>query len=543
MHRQSFFKHAAVYGLANLLLQGGGLILLPIYLRSLSSADYGVLEVVGRLAETVGTVLLFGGFRQAMMTFYQQAENETQRRRLVCSALVLYLVSALVGGGLALGVLPDICHRFAPVLTDLTGGGEAPVMGVGLFRLAILGILLEPFSLVPLTLIQARVESVTYVMVVVAQLLLRVTLSIVLVRYLNWGVAGALAATAFTGFVFGLALSARELSRGIALPSTMHIMGLLSFALPLMPGGLCYFVMNHGDRFFLLHFGPPEEVGIYALGYKLAMTVSIFSLSPLYMVWSARMYAAARLPDAPVVFGQMFTRILAVYLLAGLGVCLFGDEAIAILGGARYARASVIIPPVLLGCMCQGAVSLMDAGLYVLHRPGLKLAITLSGTVVMVFFYAVLIPPLGSMGAALATLAGFAFLAGCTWMVTQRVFPVRYEYGRLLLLLVLAVFLWLSSQALRESAWDLYAKVALWLLAPLHIWISGWITADEKDYVRDLVRQLLSVRLPYLVASRQVYPDGDEGRDEPLRAPEEGGEESCLTLGMDLSLTPARSAD
>ncbi len=110
------------------------------------------------------------------------------------------------------------------------------------------------------------------------------------------------------------------------------MMGLLRFALPLMPGGLCFFVMNHGDRFFLGYFGPPEEVGVYALGYKIAMTVSIFSLSPLYMVWSARMFGVARLPEAPVVFGKMFTRILSVYVFAGLGVCLFGHEAIEVLG-------------------------------------------------------------------------------------------------------------------------------------------------------------------------------------------------------------------
>src|SRR5205807_1769339 len=111
MQRTSFFKHAAVYGLANLLLQGGGMILLPIYLRCLSESEYGVLEVVGRLAETVGACLLFGGFRQALLTFYQQIEEEPRRQQLVCSALVLYLCSALVGGGLALVALPELCGR------------------------------------------------------------------------------------------------------------------------------------------------------------------------------------------------------------------------------------------------------------------------------------------------------------------------------------------------------------------------------------------------------------------------------------------------
>jgi O-antigen/teichoic acid export membrane protein len=292
--------------------------------------------------------------------------------------------------------------------------------------------------------------------------------------------------------VFGLALTIRELARGVAQPSLNHIRGLVRFALPLMPGGLCFFILHHGDRFFLLRFASPDEVGVYALGYKLAMTVGIFSLNPLYMVWSARMYAVARSPDAPIVFGQMFTRILAAYALIGLGVCLFGDTAIAILGGPAYAGAAAIIAPVLLGCMCQGAVSLMDAGLYVRHRSGVKLGVTLAATAAMLVLYRVLIPPYGSMGAALATLIGFALLAVLTLVVTQRVFPVRYEWHRLALMLALAIALWLPSQALPAAPWTLAVKGALWLLAPLLVWFAGLVTAEEKSQVRLFARQLLA---------------------------------------------------
>jgi O-antigen/teichoic acid export membrane protein len=492
MHRASFFKHAAVYGLANLLLQGGGFVLLPIYLRCLTQADYGVLEVVGRLAETVGACLLFGGFRQGLLTFHQQAEDEPRRRRLICSALSLFSLSAVIGGGLALLVLPGLGSRLAPYLSERPD--SATGLGHGLFRLAILTILLEPFSLVPLTLIQARVESAVYVVIVVGQLLLRVTLSILLVRVVGWGVSGALIATACTGVVFGLALTVRELARGVALPSVTDISRLVRFALPLMPGGLCFFLLHHGDRFFLLRYVSPEEVGIYALGYKLAMTVSLFSLNPLYMVWSAHMYDVARSAEAPVVFGRMFTRILAAYGFIGLGMCLFGDVAIAVLGGAPYAGASAIITPVLLGCLCQGAVSLMDAGLYVQHRSGVKLGITLLATVVMLLFYAVLIPAWGIQGAALATLAGFAFLAVCTWIVTQRIFPVCYEWRRLILLLALAAALWLVGQTVSPLPWALALKAALWLLGPILVWFSGFVTAEEKEQVRDLVRGFLGRR-------------------------------------------------
>ena len=110
------------------------------------------------------------------------------------------------------------------------------------------------------------------------------------------------------------------------------------------------------------------------------------------------MYDVARSAEAPVVFGRMFTRILAAYAFVGLGMCLMGDVAVGMLGGDPYAGASEIIAPVLLGCMCQGAVSLMDAGLYVQHRSGVKLGITLLATVVMV-------TEVGGAGGSLGTTA------------------------------------------------------------------------------------------------------------------------------------------
>src|SRR5260370_42250668 len=106
---RSFLKHAVFYGLATCLVQAGGFVLLPIYLRCLSPYEYGVLEVVGRLAETIGTCLLFGGFRQALVTFYQQAPDEPARRQVVRRTFGLVLASCFVGGAGALLLSPLLC--------------------------------------------------------------------------------------------------------------------------------------------------------------------------------------------------------------------------------------------------------------------------------------------------------------------------------------------------------------------------------------------------------------------------------------------------
>lgn len=205
------------------------------------------------------------------------------------------------------------------------------------------------------------------------------------------------------------------------------------------------------------------------------------------------MYKVAQDNDAPEIFGTVITRILAVYLLVALALALFQDEVIRVLGGAPYARASAVVAPVLLACFFQSAASLMDAGLYVRHRTGLKLGITLATTAVMLLLYAVLIPSYGSMGAALSTLFGFAFLAVCTWVVSQRVFPVRYEWSRLTALLSLAIVLWLGSRFLPQVWWVWPIKVGLWLLGPIVVWSTGLMSHREKGHVRALTGATLQI--------------------------------------------------
>src|SRR5579875_2188615 len=172
---RSFLKHAAVYGLASLLVQAGGFVLLPLYTRYLTPTDYGVLEVLNRLAETVGTCLMFGGLRQAMLTFYQQSSNETERRQVVATMFSLLGTTIVVGGGLILALAGPL----SGLLNQLVHSGGAPIHP-GLLRLALLAVLLEPFVQLPLTLLQARVESVRFVSINVSQFLLRIALCVLL---------------------------------------------------------------------------------------------------------------------------------------------------------------------------------------------------------------------------------------------------------------------------------------------------------------------------------------------------------------------------
>jgi O-antigen/teichoic acid export membrane protein len=477
---QSFLKHAAIYGLASMLTQAAGFVLLPLYTRYLTPSDYGVLEVLGRIAETAATVLLFGGLRQALFTFYQQAPDERERRRIVSAAFLLAASACL--GGIALTLL--LVHPLHSLYLTQVSHRE------WLLMIVLFGILLEPFTMLPLALLQSRMQSTRFVLTALAQFLTLIGVRTVLIVWLGWGVAGVLTGTLLTTAGYGVLLTLTELRKGAVLPRWQTLRDFFLFALPFLPGGLCFFVMQHGDRFILYHFTSLHEVGTYSLGYKLALAVSTFSLAPLYMVWSARMYNAAEKPGAPIVFGQVFTRVLAAFVFVGLGLSIYQDEIVQLIAGPLYAKASWIIAPVVLAGYFQTAAALMDAAFYIRRRTALKLRLTLEATAVMLGLYAALIPPLAGIGAALATLGGFAYLAVRTWQRSQRVFPVRYEWRRVAGCLTLALGLWTLSRLLPLGGASFVIRGILLFSWPLLVWQVGLLNHEEKEYALNNLRRL-----------------------------------------------------
>jgi O-antigen/teichoic acid export membrane protein len=276
---------------------------------------------------------------------------------------------------------------------------------------------------------------------------------------------------------------------------------MLRFALPFLPGGLCVFVLNYGDRVFLKTYGGQEALGTYALGYKVALVAGLLSRAPFGMVWGARMYHIAKQPDADLLFGKAFTRLVAIYVFVGLGISLLQDEVVALLGGTRYADATIIIAPVMLAYCFQMAADLMEGGLYVCRRTIHKTWIALCSATVMLALYALLIPTWKSLGAALATLGGFVFHMALTFVVSQRVFRVSYERARVAAMLLLAILLWLMSRLAPGSSVGVFLKLLLWAAWPMTLWATGLVSADEKAHVRSLGCALM-IYLRALVGQR-----------------------------------------
>ncbi len=95
---KSLVAQSATYGLGDLLTKAIAFLLIPVYTRYLSVADYGILGVVSSLTAVLG-ILYPLGLNAAAMRFYYDAPDEASRRDLLGTLAVAVL---LIGLGLTL---------------------------------------------------------------------------------------------------------------------------------------------------------------------------------------------------------------------------------------------------------------------------------------------------------------------------------------------------------------------------------------------------------------------------------------------------------
>ena len=351
-----------------------------------------------------------------------------------------------------------------------------------LLTFGVVAVLTQLWLIVPLTLMQARVESIAYVSVSVAMSLVRIALAILFVAAFGWGLTGVYWSMIITFLCFGLVLTGRELNRGSLAVDWHKCISITRFSLPFVPTGVLMFLLYNGDRFFLLGTAGTAAVGIYSLGAKLAGAVAIVSTTPLFKVWSARMYVALEKPGGPQYGGRMLNQMLFAYSLVGMALCLFHREVLAVLGNKGYEGAGSVIAPLVLANGFMFASTFMECVFYVRRRTILKPLTAMVGTALTLGLYALLIPRYSILGAAYATLLGYAAMAVVKYVVAQQVLRIQYKVWAIMRIVALSISCYLPAAYLQIGLWQFAVKCGLLMVWIVAVW--SWEVVDPKDFIR-----------------------------------------------------------
>jgi O-antigen/teichoic acid export membrane protein len=384
------------------------------------------------LFSTVVKIVFRMGLDAGFFRVHYDLETPEAQRRLAGSIAGF---SALSSTGLFLLVV-----LFARPLTGLLFHTDAPASR--LLILAAADVWLSSFAFVPLNLLRIQDRPQLFSTYSAGRGILNTLLKVVLITH-GHGVEGALWSDAAASAAFSIGLLP-ILWRGASFVwDSGLVREALGFGLPKVPHGILVQVLNLADRRILDLFVSRAEVGIYQMGYTFGTGIK-FALSAFEPAWQPFVYSQIRQPDAPRTLARVSTWAFAGFLSVGLGFAVFAPELLHIMTAKNPAfwAAAPVVPVVTLAYVFHGAFLLGSVGIGIQKRARYYPMITAAAAVTNVAANFLLIPRFGMLGAAWATVIAYALMAGMGLRISQRLYPIPFEWGRLgaLSLLAAAVF-------------------------------------------------------------------------------------------------------
>ncbi len=414
------FKHTAIYGFSNVLGKAIGFLMIPVYTRYLSPANYGVLELL-ELGMSVISIVVGIGLANAVARFLFLYDNEIKKKEVISSSLISLSVISLI--------VIWIGWTYSGFFSSLLFSDSQYAFFV---KLSFIGFAFNSLLEVPLVYLRAQERSLFVVIFSLIRLISQLFLNILFLVYMKLGVVGILYSTAITSVAFTIYLLFWAI-RQTGLRFNREIQwDMIKFGSPLIFYQASFFVIHFGDRFILRHVADLSEVGIYSLGYKFGMLSIAFLIhQPFWMIWGVRQYKLIEEPNGEKTYGDTFLVFAIVLLCSWLAISLFSQEIVTFVAEKRYLACYRIIPIVALGYVFRAYADFF-AGILLIEKKTVYLSLlALLGAFYCLVNYLILIPRWHGMGAAIATLSTFSFMALINLVISNRIRKIEYHLKKI----------------------------------------------------------------------------------------------------------------
>ena len=453
-------KDSAIYAVGTLAGQIIGFVMMPVYTRVLTPADYGVVETVMRIVDVINLFLAMG-MVEAFLRHYYLANDEKERYRLISSVFSFNLLIVVLGCIAA--------FFFAPYLSTIAFGHQRYARYVLFWLFAML---MNNLMELPLALWRAEKKPWRFTGISVGRLSTQLATNIVLVVWLRWGVWGVVMSTFLNSLFWSAALALAVRTRYGVLIDLGWMRSIWRYGLPLVPASVSQFLLHYSDRFFLARYATETELGLYSLAYRFGMLVSL-AMRVVLTAWYPWVFSAAQ--GDPVESIVQIRRAGAVILLAlsviASGVILFMEPVLRVMSAPQFWQASQYIPVLALATWFFAAHIPWSAGARLASQThGVAKAHVFTAALCLAG-YALSIPRYTAWGAAWVTLFAFMLLSlSCLWW-SERALRVGQDVRSILLSLLLmtgasAVHLVLHTREhsgiiVRLVAWGIAVAVSL----------------------------------------------------------------------------------
>ncbi len=361
------------------------------------------------------------------------------------------------------------------------------------------------------SLFRVEQRSTSYVIASVANVLITIGSTILLVVVFHEGALGVIVGNFLGTLTVYLGLLAyRREQLGLQFDWELF-KKMEQFGLPLLPSALALWAINFSDRFFLTRLSGTAETGIYQIGVQVA-SVIVFLLMAFRLAWPAFAYSIEDDREAKRTYPFVLTYLIFICSWLSLALGLLAPWIVRLLTTPQFYEGAQVVALLAFAATAYAGYAVVVIGVGRARQTRFNWIVTGAAAVLNVGLNLWLIPEYGQIGAGIATAAAYSLMfVGMTWNA-HRLFPVPYQWRRVVTVAGIAVGLTVLGKELDVS---LGVAIALVAVYPLLLALAGFYLPAER---RMLKRGCCLARLGEQSGQVHDREPGHEPADDVRRA-------------------------
>ncbi|MDR5591404.1 oligosaccharide flippase family protein [Christiangramia sp. SM2212] len=473
-----FFQDTLIYGFATVFPRLMNFVLVPLHTDILPAEEYSV-NTVFYVWAAFFNVLLTYGMETSFFRFFSKAKEKSN---VFSTAFIALTVSTIL---FAVGVFLFQDQLIA--LLDLD-----PFY----FQLLFSVIVLDTLVVVPFAYLRATGRPIKFAGIKVINILIVVLLNLYFLWFVrdypqfapqlildNYGPKD------IVGYIFIANLAASAVTFLLLLPYFFKTKISFDFGIfkqmwkygwPIMVAGIAFVINENLDKLLIKDMISDEIMGAYSGCYKLAVFMTIF-VQAFKMGAEPFFFNHAEKENAR----ETYADILKYFVISGsliflVLVCFIDFFKSLVIRDPEYWMAISIVPIILLANLFLGIYHNLSVWYKLTDRTRTGMYISILGAIITIALNMVLIPVLGFIAAAWATLVAYGSMMLVSYFLGKKYYPVPYDIKRIGGYLMLSVII---------SALSFYVFPGNYFVGiPLLLLFIGIVYFSEKEQILKIIQ-------------------------------------------------------
>jgi O-antigen/teichoic acid export membrane protein len=412
---RGLLRSVSLTSLAILLAKALGLISLPIIARSVGVTEYGFWDTL-MMTFVVGALIARLGMDQATCHFVGLAQDANTARTYATTGVRFVVVGSLVTAAAFIAL--------SPALDTALFSGRLPM---ATFMVAA-GLLICEALLLFVNDLLRFTDRLRWYLVGTTGVALVFVLALV---SLEW--SGSLTiTTALAGYLVAEAVTLGVLvfvARGHLFfrADRRLLQPMLRFGFPTVFSASGFLVMSVADRFILAAYRLYDDLGLYAMAYRLSFILAVVldAFGAMFMPFVYGLYRAD--PNLVAERLRLIGRwYVFISCLLGLAIVALAQPLAVLIGGPDFEGAALAVPLLTAAALANAFGNRFCVGIDLRRRTGYRAAIAGAAAGLNMALNFVLIPPYGMMGAAVATFCAYLAASIVHLAVSEPLLPVAH---------------------------------------------------------------------------------------------------------------------